>query len=77
VLKDHRKLRRAPSLVLGERTQTVYPKLACALAEQLFTVENPAPKRGAVKIGRAELRRAGVRARDVARDAYTALRTFA
>jgi electron transfer flavoprotein-quinone oxidoreductase len=77
VLKDHRKLRRAPSLVLGERTQTVYPKLACALAEQLFTVENPAPKRGAMTIGRAELRRAGVRARDVARDAYTALRTFA
>ncbi|MDP9187970.1 MAG: FAD-dependent oxidoreductase [Actinomycetota bacterium] len=76
VLKDHKKLRRAPSLVLGERTQTVYPKLACALAEQLFTVENPAPKRGAVTIGRAELRRAGVRARDVARDAYAALRSF-
>ena len=47
-----------------------------ALAEQLFTVENPAPKRGAVTIGRAELRRAGVRARDVARDAYAALRSF-
>jgi electron transfer flavoprotein-quinone oxidoreductase len=76
VLKDHKKLRRAPALVLGERTQTVYPKLACALAEQLFTVENPAPKRGAVTIGRAELRRAGVRARDVARDAYAALRSF-
>jgi electron transfer flavoprotein-quinone oxidoreductase len=76
VLKDHRKLRRAPSLVLGERTQTVYPKLACGLAERLFTVENPAPKRGVVTIGRAELRRTGVRARDVARDAYAALRTF-
>lgn len=38
-----------PSLVLRERTQTVYPKLACAIAGQLF--ENPAPKRGAVTIG--------------------------
>ena len=62
--------------MLGERTQTVYPKLACALAEQLFTVENPASKRGVITIGRAELQRAGVRARDVARDAYAALRTF-
>jgi electron transfer flavoprotein-quinone oxidoreductase len=76
VLKDHRKLRNAPALVLGERTQKVYPRLACAIAEQVFTVENPAPKRGAMTIGRAEIKRAGVRMRDLARDAYAGMRSM-
>lgn len=76
VLADHRKLRRAPGLVLGERMQHRYPHLVCSIAEQLFTVDNPNPKRGLLAIGRAELRRSGVRLRELARDAYTALRTF-
>jgi electron transfer flavoprotein-quinone oxidoreductase len=76
VLKDHRKFRDAPGLVLGARTQRIYPKLVCSIAEQLFTVRNPAPKRGALSIGRTEFRRAGLRVRDVARDAFTAMRSF-
>jgi electron transfer flavoprotein-quinone oxidoreductase len=76
VLKDHKKLRRAPGFVLNSRTQQAYPKMACDLVEQLFTVRNPAPKEGGVRAAWRELRRSDVRVRDAARDAWTALRTF-
>ncbi len=76
VLADHTKLRRAPSLVLSDRFQHVYPQLACDVIEGLFTVNNPAPKVGALTLARREAKRAGVRLRDLAADGWTALRTF-
>jgi len=76
VLADFKRLRRAPGLVLSERVQRRYPEVACNLVERLFTVDNPNPKPRLLAAGRAELRRSAVRARDLARDAWTVLRTF-
>jgi electron transfer flavoprotein-quinone oxidoreductase len=76
VLADHRKLRRAPGLLLSERMQQRYPHLVCNLVEELFTVRNPTPKPGGIRVARRELRRAGVRIRDVARDAWTVVRSY-
>ncbi len=76
VLRDHRKLRAAPHLVLSERVQQQYPGLVCGIAERVFQVENPRPKPGLRRIVLSEARRAGVRLRDLARDAWTGGRTF-
>jgi len=76
VLRDHKKLQRAPDFVLNPRTQQAYPKVACDLVEQLFTVRNPAPKPGGLRAAWRELRASDVRLRDAARDAWTALRTY-
>jgi electron transfer flavoprotein-quinone oxidoreductase len=76
VLQDHRKLRRAPHLVLSDRVQRLYPRLAAEVAERVFRVDNPDPKPGLRRIVREEQRRAGVRLRDLARDAYDAWRAF-
>ena len=56
--------------------QQHYPQLVCGLAERVFSVDNTRPKAGFVGWGRAELRRSSVRLRDVARDAYTAARSY-
>jgi electron transfer flavoprotein-quinone oxidoreductase len=76
VLADHRRLRHVPHFVLSERVQWRYPELACALAERVFRVDNPAPKPGLRRILREELRRSKVKARDLSRDALTAWRSF-
>ena len=76
VLQDHRKLRRAPHLVLSDRVQNAYPTLACDLVEQLFTVTNPVPKKGAVKAFLEGYQRAGLKVGDLARDGWAAIRTF-
>jgi electron transfer flavoprotein-quinone oxidoreductase len=76
VLKDHTRLRRAPHLVLSDRVQRQYPELVCNIVEELFTVRNPEPKPGLVRIARSEARRAGVRLRHLARDGWAAMRTF-
>jgi electron transfer flavoprotein-quinone oxidoreductase len=76
VLADHRRLRRLPELVLSERMQNGYTKVACDLAERLFTVDNPTPKPGIGRLIASSLRRHRVRWRDVARDALVAARTF-
>ncbi|MGH9298839.1 MAG: FAD-dependent oxidoreductase [Acidimicrobiales bacterium] len=76
VLADHKRLRRAPHLVLSERMQHRYPGLVCNLVEEMFTIRNPSPKSGAFKLARREAKRAGVTARDLAKDAWTAWRTF-
>jgi electron transfer flavoprotein-quinone oxidoreductase len=44
--------------------------------EAMFRVDNPRPKPGLRRILAAERRRAGVRRRDLARDALAAWRTF-
>lgn len=76
VLRDHHKLRRAPRLMTSRRVQRGYPQVVCDVAEALLTVANPAPKTGAVRAARAALRAADIRARDVVRDAWAAMRTF-
>ncbi|MGI8661994.1 MAG: FAD-dependent oxidoreductase [Acidimicrobiales bacterium] len=76
VLQDHKKLRHAPHIVLSDRIQHNMPKLACDILEGMFTVENPKPKRGLLKVGRAAQRASGLRLRDLARDAASALRTY-
>jgi electron transfer flavoprotein-quinone oxidoreductase len=76
VLRDHRKLRRVPGLVLSRNVQERYPQLACNVVERMFRVDNPAPKPGLTRIAREEARRTGVRVRELARDAWVGLRSF-
>jgi len=76
VLADHRRLRRAPGLVLSQRVQQSYPEVICDLAEELFSVHNPRPKPGLATLAASVLKRHGVRWRDVASDALEALRVF-
>jgi electron transfer flavoprotein-quinone oxidoreductase len=76
VLKDHRKLRRAPHLVLSDRMQRQYPQIVCEIAERMFTVENPEPKQGALRAALRAVRNNDVRVRDLARDGWAALRSF-
>ncbi|CAN5800392.1 FAD-dependent oxidoreductase [soil metagenome] len=74
VLADHRKLRHIPGLVLSDRVQHQYPQMIANIVERMFRVDNPLPKPGLRQIFTDERRRAGVKARDLARDAWTGLR---
>lgn len=76
VLKDHRKLRRAPQLVLSDRVQHMYPQLMANVVERMFRVDNPIPKPGLRRIIADERKRLGVRTRDLLKDAWTGLRSF-
>ncbi|MGI9052985.1 MAG: FAD-dependent oxidoreductase [Ilumatobacteraceae bacterium] len=76
VLRDHRKLRRAPELVLSDRVQHVYPQLVANTVEAMFRVDNPHPKPGLRHILTAQRKRLGIRRRDLLRDAITGWRTF-
>lgn len=76
VLKDHRKLRRAPELVLSDRVQHLYPDMIANVVERMFRVDNPAPKPGVRRILNDERKRAGVRRRDLLRDGWTGFRSF-
>ena len=76
VLRDHRKLRRAPELVLSDRVQHLYPRLVANTVERMFRVDNPSPKPGLRRILLEERRRSGVRLRDLARDAIDGIRSF-
>ncbi len=76
VLRDHRRLRRVPSLVLSDRVQHLYPQLTANVVERMFRVDNPAPKPGLRRIVAEERRRAGVKVKDLARDAWDGLRSF-
>ncbi|MET0458658.1 MAG: electron transfer flavoprotein, partial [Ilumatobacteraceae bacterium] len=73
---DHRKLRRAPELVLSDRVQHLYPQLVAGTVEAMFRVDNPHPKRGLRRILNAERKRLGIRRRDLLRDGLTGWRTF-
>ncbi len=75
-LADHKKLRGAPGLILGERMQQRYPQVVCNVANAMFTVTNPTPKQGARKLLRRELKSAGVHLRDVIKDALSANKSF-
>ena len=76
VLRDHRKLRRAPSLVLSDRVQHLYPKMVNGVVERMFQVDNPTPKPRVHRILREERRLAGIRWRDMLRDSIDFARTF-
>ncbi len=76
VLRDHKKLRHAPQIVLSDRVQQAYPNIVCDMVESLFTVDNPRPKVGGVRAAWRELRRSNVRLRDAAKDVWTVLRTY-
>jgi electron transfer flavoprotein-quinone oxidoreductase len=76
VLANHRKLRGAHHLILGERAQTRYPQLACGIAQRVFTVTDPLPKAGMRRWVHAERKRAGLRLRDLVQDGWTGWRTF-
>jgi electron transfer flavoprotein-quinone oxidoreductase len=76
VLADHKRLRGAPGVILSDRMQRAYPGLIADLAEGVFTVTNPAPKPGIVKLVRRAAKNNGVRLRDLAVDAVRAGRVF-
>jgi electron transfer flavoprotein-quinone oxidoreductase len=76
VLRDHRKLKRAPHLVLSDRVQHVYPELITSVAERMFRVDNPEPKPGLRRIVASERKRLGIRRRDLARDGLDGFRSF-
>ncbi len=76
VLKNHKKLRRVPTLLLSDRVQNRYPSMLCDMTEGIFTVTDPAPKKGVRRIALAARQRHGVRLADLARDGWTALRSF-
>ncbi|HNJ97165.1 MAG TPA: FAD-dependent oxidoreductase [Ilumatobacteraceae bacterium] len=76
VLKDHHKLRRAPSLVLSDRVQHLYPQMVAGVVERMFRVDNPEPKPGLRRILRDERKKAGVRLRDLARDGWKGMRSY-
>jgi electron transfer flavoprotein-quinone oxidoreductase len=76
VLRDHKKLRLAPQIVLSDRVQHAYPNIVCDMVESLFTVDNPRPKVGGVRATWRELRGSNVRLRDALKDAWAVLRTY-
>ncbi len=76
VLADHKKLRRAPELVLSDRVQFRYPQMIADLLEDIFTVDNPRPKPGMVKLVRRAVKAHGVKLRHLARDGWKGLRTY-
>ena len=76
VLKDHRKLRRIPGLVLSDRVQFEYPQMVANVVERMFRVDNPQPKPGLRRILREERRRAGIRWRHLLHDGWHGFRGF-
>jgi electron transfer flavoprotein-quinone oxidoreductase len=76
VLKDHRKLHRAPELVLSDRVQHLYPAMVTNTVERMFQVDNPHPKPGLRRIVNEERRRAGVRRRHLLVDGWKGFRSF-
>jgi electron transfer flavoprotein-quinone oxidoreductase len=76
VLADHKRLRGAPHVLLGERVQGRYPGLMADIAEGVFTVTNPVPKPGMVAILRRAVKANGLRWSELASDAVRLGRVF-
>jgi electron transfer flavoprotein-quinone oxidoreductase len=76
VLKDHRKLRRAPHLVLSDRVQQRYPAWVANVVERVFRVDNPLPKPGLRRIVREEQKRAGITLGDLLHETWTGWRSY-
>ena len=76
VLADHKRLRGAPSLVLSDRVQQQYPGMIADLVQGLFTVTNPTPKPGALRLLRKAAKDNGVKLRHLAADGLRGGRVF-
>lgn len=76
VLRDHRKLRRIPNLVLSDRVQHSYPGFVTSVVQRMFQVDNPRPKPGLRRIVSEERRRHGIKVRHLLRDGWTGMRGF-
>ncbi len=76
VLQDHRRLRRAPKLLLSDRVQQRYPGVMADLVQGLFTVTNPSPKPGLVKLLRQSAKNNGVKLRHLVADSLAGGRIF-
>jgi electron transfer flavoprotein-quinone oxidoreductase len=76
VLKDHRKLRNIPELVLSDRVQHSYPGFVTAILQRMFQVDNPQAKPGLRRIVREERKRAGIKLRHLLRDGWIGMRGF-
>jgi electron transfer flavoprotein-quinone oxidoreductase len=76
VLRDHRKLRKVPHLVLSDRVQHKYPGFVAGVVERVFRVDNPRPKPGIRRIVREERKKAGIGLLDLLRDGWTGMRGF-
>ena len=62
--------------MLSDRVQHRYPDMIANTVERMFRVDNPTPKPGLRRILNEERKRAGVKLRDLARDARDGMRTF-
>jgi electron transfer flavoprotein-quinone oxidoreductase len=76
VLADHKRLRGAPGVILSERVQRRYPGLIADLADGVFTVTNPEPKPGMMKLLRRSAKRNGLSLRELAADAVKIGKVF-
>jgi electron transfer flavoprotein-quinone oxidoreductase len=76
VLRDHKKLRKVPGLVLSDRVQQKYPGFVTSVVERVFRVDNPHPKPGLRRIVREERKRAGIGLVDLLKDGWTGVRGF-
>ena len=76
VLADHKRLRKAPQVVLADRLQQRYPGLLCDLTEGIFTVTNPAPKPGVLRLLRRSATHHRVSLAGLIRDGLAAMRVF-
>jgi electron transfer flavoprotein-quinone oxidoreductase len=76
VLRDHKRLHRAPAIVLSDRVQHLYPTMIANSVERMFRVDNPRPKPGLIRVLNEERKRAGLKVRHIVRDTVEGLRTF-
>jgi electron transfer flavoprotein-quinone oxidoreductase len=76
VLKNHKKLRRVPSLLLSDRVQHRYAPMLCEVVEAVFTVTDPVAKPGMTRLVRGAAKRNGVRLAQLARDGWDTMRSI-
>jgi len=75
VLADHKRLRRAPQVMMSQQLQR-FSGLLADLAEGVFTVTNPAPKPGMLRLARRAARRHRLGLTGLLRDGVAAARAF-
>ena len=76
VLKDHKRLRHAPDVVLSPRVQQRYPGMLADLVEGVFTVVNPKPKPAWSQLLRRAAKANDVRFHELVVDAVKGARAF-
>jgi electron transfer flavoprotein-quinone oxidoreductase len=76
VLRDHKRLRHVPDMVLSPRVQQQYPGLVADLVQSVFTVDNPRPKPAWSMLLRRAAKDNDVRFRHLVADAVKGARAF-